>query len=110
MAKAKTLHVQKKSTKNIGKFKKGVKVTPHDPIKELLNETLVRDALWECLQADDAAGAIEVLEIYLEAVGKEAACREAALPRSTFYHSLRGKNPTLKTLAKLVSGVHARAQ
>lgn len=110
MAKVKTLRVQKKSAKNTVKLRKGVTVTPYSPTQELLNETFVRDAFWEYLQADDAAGAIEVLEIYLEAVGKEAACREAELPRSTFYHSLRGKNPTLKTLAKLVSGVHARAQ
>lgn len=110
MVKAKTSVVQKKSTKNtpVKPLKKGVKVTHHDPIKELLNETLIRDAIWEYLQKDDSAGVMEVLAAYIEALEMDAARRDAALPRSTFYHSLKAKNPTLKTLAKLVSVAHAR--
>ena len=89
-------------------LKKSVKVTPHDPIKELLNEKLIRDAIWECLQKDDSAGVMEVLAAYLEALEMDARHRDAAMPRSTFYHSLKAKNPTLKTLAKLVSLAHAQ--
>lgn len=110
MARAKMSVEQKNSMKNIPKvqIKKGVKVTPHDPIQELLNEKLIRDAIWECLQRDDADGVMEVLAAYLEALEMDARRRDEAMPRSTFYHSLKAKNPTLKTLAKLVSLAHAQ--
>ena len=110
MVKIKTSLVQKKSIKNTPKLrtKKAVTPKPYNPVQELLNETLIRDAIWECLQNDDSEGVIKVLKAHLEAVGKEALCRDASLARSTFYHSLKAKNPTLKTLAKLVSAVHAR--
>ncbi len=87
-------------------IKTGLKVTPHDPIKALLNEKLIRDAIWECLQKNDTDGVMEVLAAYLEALDMDARRRDAAMPRSTFYHSLKAKNPTLKTLAKLVSLGH----
>ena len=109
MVKVKTSSVQKKSTKNTSKSRTKKAATPHhyNPVQELLNETLIRDAIWKRLQNDDAAGVMKVLEAHLEAVEKEALCRDAALARSTLYHSLKAKNPTLKTLAKLVSAVHA---
>lgn len=107
MAKKKTLAVRKKSGNTT---QKNMQVTfkPHDPIAELVNEELVRDAIWECLQKDDSAGVIEVLATYLEGLEMDARRRDAAMPRSTFYHSLKAKNPTLKTLAKIVSIAHTR--
>ncbi len=110
MVKVKMSLVQKKSIKNTPKLriKKDATPRPYDPVQELLNETLIRDAIWECLRNDDSDGVMKVLEAHLEAVEKEALCRDASLARSTFYHSLKAKNPTLKTLAKLVSAVHAR--
>ena len=48
---------------------------------------------------------VEVIKIYLEAANKTHLAEEAHVARSTVYH-LRGGNPTVKTLAKLV---HASA-
>ena len=89
-------------------MKNKLKVTPHNPIKALLNEELIRNAIWECLQKNDTDGVMEVLAAYLEALEMDARRRDAVMPRSTFYHSLKAKNPTLKTLAKLVSLAHAQ--
>lgn len=103
--------MQKKSVKTTHKLqlKKNAKVTAYSPTQELLDETLIRNAIWECLTNNDSAGVIEVLEAYFEAVSKESLCQKHSLARSTFYHSLKSKNPTIKTLAKLVSAVHARS-
>jgi len=38
----------------------------------------------------------------LEAVNKTQIARESEMARSTMYHTLKSKNPTVKTLAKLV--------
>ena len=109
MAKIKTLCKPKKSAKTIQKLtiKKNKKVIEYSPTKELLDENLISNAIWECLKNNNSEGVIEVLQAYIEAVDKEALCKEASLPRSTLYHSLKEKNPTIKTLAKLISAVHA---
>lgn len=88
------------------KIKKNASVTAYSPTQELLDENLIRNAIWECLKNNDAKGVMKILDAYLEAVNKEALCQEISLARSTFYHSLREKNPTLKTLAKLISAAH----
>jgi DNA-binding phage protein len=112
MAKTKTSCVQKKSVKTTPKLrlKKGVKIVDYSPTQELLDETLIRNAIWECLIKNDSAGVIKVLEAYFEAVSKQPLCQKHSLARSTLYHSFKEKNPTLRTLAKLVSAVHANAQ
>ena len=104
MAKAKTLLRQKKSLKNTQKLKlkNGVKLVKHDPFKALLDETLIAQAFWECLKQNDPEGAIEVLSSHLEALNKSHFAQEAEMPRSTLYHSLKSKNPTIKTVAKLI--------
>ncbi len=45
---------------------------------------------------------IEVITIYLEAVNKTQIAKQNSMARSTLYHTLKNKNPTLRTLAKLV--------
>ncbi|MFA6527522.1 MAG: hypothetical protein WCT20_03815 [Candidatus Babeliales bacterium] len=111
MAKVKTLRVQKKSVKTTPKLKikKSAEVTSYSPTQELLDETLIRDAIWECLQNNDSEGVVTILDAYLEATNKVALCKKHSLSRSTLYHSLKEKNPTLKVLAKLVSAAHAMA-
>jgi DNA-binding phage protein len=116
MAKAKTLNVQKKSVKATPmlKLKKGAPVIAYSPTQELLDEKFIRNALWECLKNNDSEGAMEILSAHLEAASrelasKEALCRRHSLARSTLYHSVKGKNPTLKTIAKLVSAVYAES-
>jgi predicted transcriptional regulator len=46
---------------------------------------------------------MEVISTYLEAVNKVKVAEENKLPRATMYKALKGKNPTIKTLAKLVN-------
>lgn len=104
MAKAKTLIRQKKSLKNTQKLrlKKGVKLVKHDPFKTLLDEKLIAQAFWDCLKENDPEGAMQVLSSHLNALNKVHLAKQAEMPRSTIYHSLKSKNPTIKTVAKLV--------
>lgn len=104
MAKAKTSVKQKKFSANIPnlRLKKGVKLTKHDPFKTLMNEKLIAQAFWECLKDNDPEGAMEIISAHLQAVNKVNFAKEAEMPRSTLYHSIKSKNPTIKTVAKLV--------
>ena len=104
MAKAKTLIRRKKSLENTPKLrlKKGVRLTKHDPFKALLDEKLIAQTFWECLKENDPEGAMEVISAHLTALNKMHFAKEAEIPRSTLYHSLKSKNPTMKTVAKLI--------
>lgn len=104
MAKAKTLNRRKKSSGNIPRLhlKKGIKLTKHDPFKTLLDEKLIAQAFWQCLKENDPVGAMEVISAHLNALNKVHLARDAQMPRSTLYHSLKSKNPTIRTVAKLV--------
>lgn len=83
-------------------------VLEHDPLKELLDETFIDAAIMECLKNNDPEGAMEVLRIYMNALNcaKNELFAEAKLPITTAYHSLRSKNPTLKTFSKLMHAIH----
>ena len=84
------------------KLRKDTGIRESNPREELLNEELIGRAVWECLKEGDSEGVIEVIQIYLEAVNKTQIAKETAMARSTLYHALKSKNPTIKTLAKLV--------
>ena len=84
------------------KLKKGTGVRESNPTEELLDENLIAGAIWECLREGDSEGFVEIIGIYLSAVNKTRVAKEAAMARSTVYHALKGGNPTVKTLAKLV--------
>ncbi len=73
------------------------------PLKYLTDQKNIGKAILECLQNNDPEGVMEVVSIYLEALNKSKLREAGEIPKSTFYHSLKHKNPTLKTLAKLVS-------
>lgn len=104
MAKAKTLLRRKKSSENTPKLrlKRGAKLTKHDPFKTLLDEKLIAQAFWDCLKDNDPEGAMQVISAHLNALNKAYLAEEADMPRSTLYHSMKSKNPTLKTVAKLI--------
>lgn len=104
MPKAKISRMQSGSSKSTStrKLKAGLKLKPYNPTKALLDEDRIGRAIWECLKNEDTEGVIEVISIHLEAKNKAQLMEEAEIPKTTFYHSLRSKNPTLKTLAKLV--------
>lgn len=61
----------------------------------------------ECLLNNDPEGVVELLEIYMDEHNKVALLKEANVARSTAYQALKHKNPTIKTLAKIVSTVAA---
>lgn len=85
------------------KLKKGTGVRRSNPTEELLDEELIGRAIWECLREGDSEGVVEVIRAYLTAVNKTEMAKEASIARSTIYHTLKSKNPTIKTLAKLVN-------
>jgi DNA-binding phage protein len=108
MLKKKTSKPQKISFINMSnslkpkKIKASSDLKAYDPTKALLDEDRIGRAIWECLKNEDTEGVIEVISIHLEAKNKAQLMEEIEIPKTTFYHSLRSKNPTLKTLAKLV--------
>jgi DNA-binding phage protein len=104
MPKAKTSHKPSVSSKNtsIRKLKEELKFKPYNPTKALLDEDRIGRAIWECLKNEDPEGVIEIIGIHLDARNKAQLLEVANIPKTTLYHSLRSKNPTLKTLAKLV--------
>jgi len=107
MVKAKILVMQEKSLENTQKLKlkRGVKTKRLHPTKALANEKLISRAIWECLKNNDPEGVIEMLEAHFEAVNKLRFSKETEIPRATLYHFLSSKNPTLKTLAKVIHAV-----
>lgn len=56
----------------------------------------------EYLKNNDPEGVIEVISTYLNAIEKTHFAKKANIPKSTLYHSLKSKNPTIKTLAKII--------
>ena len=74
----------------------------YDPIKEITNQNFIGKAILECLINNDPEGVMEVIKIYLEALEKIRFVETSQVPKSTLYHSLKSKNPTIKTLAKLM--------
>ena len=117
MAKIKTLRKRKASTakqpKSRTKRNKHVAVMRDDagiiifsPTEELRDIKLIGAAIMECLIANDPAGVMEVIESHLEAINKSKFLKDAGIPRSTMYKLLKMKNPTIKTLAKIIHAAH----
>lgn len=106
MDRTKILGKRRRSLRNTPKkthrLKKGVRLPAHDPSKTLLDEKLVAQAFWECLRENDPEGAAEIIAMHVNALNKSRLAKEEDIPRATIYHSLRNKNPTLKTVAKLI--------
>jgi DNA-binding phage protein len=67
-----------------------------------LDEAIIAQAFWECLKDNDPEGTMEVISTHLVALNKVHLAKAAHMPRSTLYHSLKGKNPTIRTVAKLI--------
>ena len=84
------------------KLKEKTDLIDYSPTEELLDEDLIAKAVWECLKDNDYEGVIEVIQAHMKAVNKAKAAREADLSKSSMYNAFKGKNPTIKTLAKLV--------
>ena len=72
------------------------------PSEYLTNPHNIGKAILECLENNDPEGVMEVISIYLEAVNKTKVSKDAELHRQTVYSALKHRNPTVKTLAKLM--------
>ena len=72
------------------------------PLKDLADPNQTAAAVFECLTNNDPEGAMEMIEIYLEAINKTTLMRKTHLPKSTMYSAFRHRNPTIKTLAKIM--------
>lgn len=82
------------------KLRNGTGLRQSNPREELLSEELIGGAVWECLKNGDSEGVIE--SDHLKTANKTQIAKENDMARSTMYHTLKSKNPTVKTLAKLV--------
>lgn len=77
-------------------------ITTFSPTAKLKDIKLIGTAIMECLIENDPQGAMEAIETHLEAMNKSKFLKEAGVPRSTMYKMLKMKNPTIKTLAKVL--------
>lgn len=85
------------------KLKKGAPVKEISATERLMDESFIASAVWECLKNNDPEGVVEIIQTHLEVVNKIKAAKENELPRATLYHAFKGKNPTIRTLAKMVN-------
>lgn len=72
------------------------------PREFILDPQNIGNAIMECLQENNPEGVIEVIGIYLRALNKEKFIQKAEIGKSTYYYLMKSKNPTIKTLAKIV--------
>lgn len=73
----------------------------YHPLKNLADENKIGKSILECLKNNDPEGVMEIISIYIEALNKTNLRKKGNIPKSTFFHSIKNKNPTIKTLAKL---------
>jgi DNA-binding phage protein len=74
----------------------------HNPSDYLTNPENLGRAIVECLENNDPEGVMEVIAIHLEAVNKSKLSKSNKLHRQTLYSALKHRNPTIKTLAKIM--------
>ena len=74
----------------------------HNPSDYLTNPENLGRAIVECLENNDPEGVMEVISIHLETVNKAKLSESIKLHRQTLYSALKHRNPTIRTLAKLM--------
>lgn len=74
----------------------------HNPSDYLTNPKNIGRAIVECLENNDPEGVMEVIAIYVESVNKTKMSKTNELHRQTLYSTLKHRNPTVKTLAKIM--------
>ena len=84
---------------NLDKIKS---LTRTQPLKELIDPQQTALAILECLQNNDPEGVMEMITIYLDALNKTRLRHKTKLSKSTMYSALKHRNPTIKTLAKIM--------
>ena len=98
------MHKKQKGIKS--SIKDGVGLKEYNPVKNLLDINKMGAAIMQCFLENDTEGVLEIIENYLYAVNKTQFLKEANIPRSTVYNFFKRRNPTIKTLAKIM---HASA-
>lgn len=73
-----------------------------NPLKELTDQDKIAMAVFECLLNNDPEGVMEMVEIYLSALNKTKLRKKTHLHKSTMYSALKHRNPTIKTLSKIM--------
>ena len=97
--------METKKTTNVV-IREDANITELDPLANLLDPDLIGSAIMQCLIENDPEGVMEIIEDHLYALNKSKFLREADVPRSTMYQLLKRKNPTIKTLAKIMYATH----
>lgn len=103
--KRRTTNMRTKEAPNIT-LREDANITEVDPVANLLDPDLIGSAIMQCLIENDPEGVMEIIEDHLYALNKSKFLREADVPRSTMYQLLKRKNPTIKTLAKIMYATH----
>ena len=101
------IKISKKRQRSLGKSQKNsvdkIKSLKRiNPLKELVDPQQTALAILECLQNNDPEGAMEMISIYLDALNKARLRKNTMLAKSTMYSALKHRNPTIKTLAKIM--------
>ncbi len=86
----------------IWKIRKTAEIYPLELSKDLTDEKLIAQAFWDCLRDNDPEGAMEMIAIYLREINKLKLSQEHNISRSSLYRTLRRKNLTIKTVAKIL--------
>lgn len=108
MVKIKTSGRRKVSTKSTSKKQVLEKmpidhgIAEYDPVKAVLDEDRIARVIWDCLKNGDGEGVVEAIKIHLDVLNKVRLLEREDISKTTLYHSFRHKNPTIKTLAKIV--------
>lgn len=74
----------------------------HNPSDYLTNPENLGKAIVVCLENNDPEGVMEVIATHLEAVNKAKLSENIKIHRQTLYSALKHRNPTIKTLAKIM--------
>lgn len=91
------------SKKTVINNHKDLEVSKFDPVKNLTDKKFIGSVIMECLTTNDPEGVVDAIECYLNARNMSKLLKKANVPRSTAYRFLNKKNPTIKTLAKILS-------
>lgn len=99
--------MNKKTEENSRVLRKDANLKEYDPVKNLLDPKRLGAAVMQCLMENDTDGALEIIESYLYAVDRTQFLKDAKISRSTAYNVFKRRNPTIKTIAKIM---HASSQ
>jgi DNA-binding phage protein len=100
--KSKENRMNKKEQKKSRVLRDDTNLKEYDPIKNLLDPKRLGAAVMQCLMENDTNGALEIMESYLYAVDRTQFLKDAKISRSTAYNVFKRRNPTLKTIAKMM--------